>query len=383
MQASCVKIATQMYNILFIHGVSAIGGSERDLLSLIKNLSPLKYFPIVICPDKGPLYAELKKLDIKIEILNIPPWRKGKYILSIPIAIYRIRKIIAKNNIDLIHVNDFWYFPITFLAARPFNIPVITHIRQEIEVPKIKKYWLSYSDMLLPVSNSIKNTILMSGIQDSRIMTLYSGLDIEHIPNVDAEMRRILNINSDQPVIGTVATIDPRKGYEYLIEALAEIKKNYGDIKCVIVGDGDSTYKSKLGMLSKRLGVSDNIVYVGFQHNVYPYISMMDIFVLPSIMEGFGIVILEAMAMSKPIVATKVGGIPEIVADNITGILIEPKDPISLASAILSILDDSEKRSLMGMAGRKRVELFFSIKVTIKTLEEVYENILNAKKFYG
>lgn len=366
-------------NILYIHGESAIGGAETDLLSIVKSIDRTKFNPIVVCPG-GPLYEYLTGLNVKTFMFKLPSWRKGKSILFLPWAVYKLRKTILRENINLIHVNDFWYFPVVYLASRNLEVPCITHIRQEIEVEKIKKYWLHYSDMLIPMSDHIKTSAIRTEIPEKKIKVVYTGLHLDDIPFTgSSDVKEKLGIAGHEPVIGTVANIYPRKGYEYLIEAIANIKKEIKDLRCIIVGEGDREYKLKLDRLANKLGVSENIIYVGFQRNVYPFIAIFDIFVLPSILEGFGIALIEAMAMGKPVVASNTGGIPEVVEDGVTGILVPPKNPDALADAILGLLNDKIKMKAMGIAGKERVNKFFTLKRMISQIENCYDELLNKK----
>jgi glycosyltransferase involved in cell wall biosynthesis len=190
-------------------------------------------------------------------------------------------------------------------------------------------------------------------------------------------IRQRYGLPSGQLLIGAVANLFPRKGYEYLLEALADVRKIVPHIHCIIVGEGDEEYYEKLMNLVHERDLHSVVTFAGFQPNVLEYLADFDVVVLPSILEGFGIVLLESMAMGKPVIASRVGGIPEAVEDGVTGILVPPANSRKLAEALVVLLENSALRQSMGKAGRERVETLFSLERTIKAIEGSYNNILS------
>jgi len=265
-----------------------------------------------------------------------------------------------------------------WLASKLTKRPCVVHIRQQIEPVKIKKYWLKKPDILIAVSQEIREVVIAAGVKDDRIMVAHSGIDISQgVRKIDRmNVRSLYSLDPTQPVIGTVAHLFPRKGYEFLIEALEGVKKHFPDIHLLIVGDGDKDYRSKLVTIGRRLGLERSITFVGFQRQVFDYISVFDIFVLPSVLEGFGIVLLEAMALEKPIVASRVGGIPDIVKDGVSGLLVPPRDSVALASALIQLLHDRDRRLKMGRAGRHRLEQHFTLGGMVKVIQDIYAGLL-------
>ena len=150
----------------------------------------------------------------------------------------------------------------------------------------------------------------------------------------------------------------------------------------MIVGEGNSAYREKLEELSKNLGLSGTIVFTGFREDIPRIMNMLDIVVLPSTthLEGLSRVIIEAMASSKPVIATNSGGNPEAVEDGATGLLVPPEDPNKLAESILTLIKDKTKRNQMGEAGRKRAEKLFNIEKNVFRIEKVYEELLCQKQ---
>ncbi len=366
--------------ILYLHGITMIGGAETDLLSLIGGLNREEFHPYVACPPEGPLVEELRSLHVPLCGLELPAWRKLTDISRNPIAVGHLVRLIHKHRIDLIHVNDFWWNPVAWLASRLTRRPCVVHIRQHIQPIKVKQYWLNKSDMLIAVSHGIKDIVLGAGVRRDRIKVAHSGIDFPVGFQQHDRIKSCYSLETDQPVIGIVAHLLPHKGYEYLIQAFGEVKKAFPKSHLLIVGDGNAHYRSELSTLIERLGLERAITFAGFQRKVFEYISAFDVFVLPSIYEAFGIALLEAMAMEKPIVASRVGGIPEIVVDGISGILVPPRDSGALASALLRLLQDEKVRREMGRAGRQRLETHFTRDGMLTVIQDIYAEFLTANK---
>jgi len=360
--------------ILYVHGISKIGGAEQELLRVLEHLDREQFLPFVVCPGSGPLLNQVRKLGVLVYPASLPPWRKIKTILKIPGAVWLIFRLIRDLRIDLVHVNDYWWGPLTSMAARIAKVPCVVHIRQEVEPIRIPQYWFKKPQRLIAVSNGIKKVVVESGVEASKIIVLHSGVDTSMSADA-AEGKRIRDcygLLPDQPVIGTVANIFPRKGHEFLIEAIREIQKELPRIHCLIIGEGDPDYRALLLERIEKAGLEKAITFTGFQSGVLAYIAAMDVFVLPSLLEGFGIVLLEAMIMERPVVATAVGGIPEIVEDQATGFLVPPGNSRALTEKILTFLRDPALRKRLGQAGRKRVLEHFSIDCMVSQLQKLY-----------
>ncbi|MBW1613078.1 MAG: glycosyltransferase [Deltaproteobacteria bacterium] len=164
------------------------------------------------------------------------------------------------------------------------------------------------------------------------------------------------------------------KGFEYLVETLPDVLREYPDARFLIVGEGP--LRDKLKVKSEELSVEDKVVFTGFRSDIKEILSAVDLLVVPSLLEGFPMVTLEAMAMAKPIVATNIDGITEQITDGVTGILVPPKDPSALAKAIIRALTNKELARSMGLSAREKVELEFSVEKMVAETERVYLSLL-------
>jgi len=365
--------------ILYAHGIQDIGGAETDLITMLKGLDRERFQPSVACPPTGAFTERLRNIPVAVIPALFPSWRKLKDLWLIPIAVVSWVAILKRGKFDLVHINDYWWTPIVWLACRIRRIPCLVHIRQQIEPRRVKQYWLEKPNGVLAISQEIRHVAVEGGVDPDRIRVVYSGLDFSSkAGQVDKGLiRQRYGLPDGQLLIGAVANLFPRKGYEYLLEALSDVRNIVPHVHCIIVGEGNEEYTEKLMNLVRAKDLKEFVTFAGFQPNVSEYMADFDVVVLPSILEGFGLVLLEAMAMGKPVVASRVGGIPEVVEDGVTGILVSPAHSRKLAEALIILLENSTLRQSMGEAGRKRVETLFSLERTIKAIEGSYSDLLS------
>jgi glycosyltransferase involved in cell wall biosynthesis len=363
--------------VAFVHGIGEIGGAERELLVYLEHLPRRDIRPLVVCPAEGPLSEKVAALGINTQHVTFPAWRKFLQWPRRWEAVRCLRYIIEQTSPSMVHVNDIWWLPQTLRAVKGLGIPILCHVRQEIQPRKVRRYELSSADVVFAVSRDVEASLRAGGVQPERIRVLHSGIDLALVPaSPDGqEFRRRHGIPPAAPLLGTVANLFPRKGYEVMCRALSVLRRSRPEIHYLIVGTGDPGYEQTLRKLVQSLGMGGQVHFAGFQEPVYPALAAVDVYVHPATMEGFGIALVEAMAMAKPVVATTTGGIPDIVVHEETGLLVAPGEQEALASAIGILLDDSNRWAALGKAGRKRVERLFTVDAMLSTLVACYEGV--------
>jgi glycosyltransferase involved in cell wall biosynthesis len=364
--------------VLFIHGITEIGGAERELLVIVDRLPRCGFRPLVVCPGIGPLTEELAQRNVEVRFAPMPPWRKLFAYPKRPAAVRALRDVIAAVHPGLIHVNDIWWVPQTLRAVAGVRVPIIAHVRQEIEPPKVRRYELDKVDLVLPMSRQIRQSLEKGGVLPERLKVLHSGIDLSAVPDHEdgREIRHRFGIPAEALVLGTVANLFARKGYDVMLRALPEIVATFPQVHYLIVGTGDVDYETRLRTMVRDLELESRVHFAGFQESVYPCLAAMDLYVHPALMEGFGIAVLEAMAMRKPVVATTAGGLPEVAQDGDTGILVPPGDPDALARAVLLLLQDPARCRKLGEAGRDRVAALFTVDAMMDNLAAGYRALL-------
>jgi glycosyltransferase involved in cell wall biosynthesis len=374
-------ITSDRVNILHLTPGLALGGAERMLLALVRDLDKEKY-NIKVCCWRGK--RELKKAveEAGAEVIDLR--QESGNILKVSL---KLRKVIKNNNIQLIHSYLFDADLCAFLAGKTTGVPIIVSTVPSFTFLRSKKHQLRYKvlslffDTFIPISEAISQYMIKNcKITSRKVTVVHPGfLDKFSNPNDEEEtkgLRKEFGLTGTDIVIGTVARLDPRKGYNYLLESAAKISKIYPRVRFIFAGVGE--LKAELEELVKKLDISEKIIFAGNVKSIPDFLGLLDIFVLPSLDEGFGIVVLEAMTAGLPVVASKVGGIPEIINENETGFLVEPANPEALAQAIIKLIDDKELRVRMGDLAKAEVKKFSSKEMT-KKIEKVYDFYIGKK----
>ncbi|HET9844131.1 MAG TPA: glycosyltransferase family 4 protein [Nitrospira sp.] len=372
--------------LLYIHGVAAVGGAERDLLAILRTLGRPDWEPHVACPSEGPLSTLMAQAGVLHHPMMLPPWRKWFSPFIRWLAVKKLQTLLDQLKPALIHVNDIWWVPQTLEAVRGrpgLRIPVVGHVRQEIEPEKVKRYRLHELDAVIAISRQVQRALIAGGVDQRSVQKIYSGVDLatSGVGTVDRKtMCRTLGVSEEALLLGTVAHLFPRKGYDVMLRALPAIIRTLPAVHYMVIGTGDGVYEQRLRALSAELGISDHVHFLGFQEDVKPFLAVLSLYVHPARMEGFGIAVVEALAAGKAVVVTNVGGLPEVVEEGETGLLVAPDDPEALSGAVLSLLRDGGRRRAMGERAVKWVQERFDLRASVTAMERLYEDVLSAHR---
>jgi glycosyltransferase involved in cell wall biosynthesis len=356
---------------------SSLTGAPRHLLTLLSGMNRVRFIPTVILPP-GPLVEQLKKR--KIPVFQVP--MKGRAYVT---AVNAVQKLLMKYDPDVVHTHGQRAGLIGRTASRrlpmkrvhtehtythqfKLNNPVL-HL-SHLQVMKMLDRW---TDKTIAVSNAVKHFLVDVGItRPDKVVVIHNGITPLGRKVSEAEVRAFqdkFKITADDIVIGTIGSFNATKDTATLIKAVSRMVKQWPNIKLVLVGKGP--LKFKLEKLVKKLDLEEHVVFIGALENVLPALMSFKVFVLPSLSEAFGITLLEAMKVGVPIVATKVGGIPEIITHNHNGLLVEPKDPKKLAGVLMKLLNDKKLQRKLVSNHAKNLEQFSADKMVRKT-EQVY-----------
>ena len=231
-------------------------------------------------------------------------------------------------------------------------------------------------DLFLCASNAIRTMLIGDGVPAERTMTVYEGVDLEHVaaaPLLDVHAE--LWLPSGAPLVGNVAALVPHKGHRYLIKAAATVVRQVPDARFVILGTGE--LEATLRKQVKDLHLERHVLLAGFRPDALSLQKGFDLFAMSSLTEGLGTVLLDAMALGQAIVATRAGGIPEVVAHDQTGVLVPPRDADALAAAVVRLLGDADRRAQLGLAGRERVRASFSVERMVQATLDAYDRLVD------
>ena len=394
--------------ILFIHpSINRPCGPDNSLFELISRLDRNQFDLSLAVPKDSDLVRKYKNLCSQVFILpqarQAPPFERVsslvQYLWSFHKALVHFRTILNKYKFNLVHANLELCWP-AGLAARSLDIPTVTHIRGMTAVKRkrvsgIIAWILQLSaDRLIAVSTAVADAYVNAGVDPHRILVINNGVDVSRFHPVaqNASFRNRFGVSVGDPVIASVGSADPRKGWMNLIKACGVITRKYPELKCFFIGDlkigesqflGQSSYTNLLRATVESLNLNRNINFTGALSDIESIYAGINILVQPSESEAGPRAVLEALSSGVPVVATDVGGNRSYIQDGINGLLVKPSDELALAQAICEILTDKEKQKRMAYNARKVAEDIFSINVHVESVTKLYLSLLKLPKTYG
>lgn len=297
-----------------------------------------------------------------------------------------ISNLIDDESIDIVHANGFFSFQAP-LAGFIKKKKVVWHLMgtmyPDLLIKVARRTMMKISSTIVVISESIGSYYLADNLNSVKVRIVHEGVDtskfsreLSRTENMH-QMRRRISINDTDKIIVSVGNVSPVKGYETLIDCARELKNNNRHLKIVIAGDIPKQQEDHYRLLSRKIheyGLDETVLFLGRIEEIRELLNISDVFVLSSITEGTPIAILEAMAMEIPVVATEVGGIPDIIRNGENGLLVPANDPKSLADAIMKLIDDPIMMASIGLKGRETVEKEFSLDSCVMAHIEIYNN---------
>jgi glycosyltransferase involved in cell wall biosynthesis len=383
--------------VVFVQPTSEVGGSDIALYRLVTNLDRSRFRPVVVMPREGPLTARFRAAGVHVRVLSMPQLRSVRdlrhqagYLLRFWPSVLRLALLLRRERAAIVHSNSLYCLHGAW-AALFARVPHVWHIREIPDVPRPARSLLLAMAVRLSV-RVIAMTEAVGAMFDGRlrkrgpkVVTVPDGIDLSAFhPGCDgARIRHELGIASDAPVAGFVARLDPWKGAEVFVRAAAAVSKQLPDARFIVCGGelpGYESYADGLVRLASELGLDGRLHFTGWTYNVEAIPDVMaalDVLVHTSVRpEPFGLVLVEAMATAKPVVAARHGGVPEVVDEGVTGLLVEPGDWQGYAAAMLDVLRDATRAGALGAAGRTRAERLFDVRAYARIIEAMYGGIL-------
>jgi glycosyltransferase involved in cell wall biosynthesis len=358
------------------------GGAQVVLFRLLSRLDLCKYDPQVVCFYNGNSFIADNIRNLGIPVTDIGFSKPWKFI-----RLWRLWMKLKGERPIILHCWLFHANLVGRLLGYCLKVPVIITSRRNVVLigkfrEQLKCLTRKMDDAIIAVCDLARNAeIEGTKVNPEKVITIYNGIDVNNFEIIPfkAKMNSCFGggENPESIILGSVGRLCAQKGFIFLINALDLLVEENPYIKLIIVGEGKM--RSTIENHVQKLGLSENVQFLGYQNNILEILRSMDIFVLPSLWEGMPNAILEAMAAGLPVVATNVGGTPEVVVDGETGFLVPPRDPEALANAIQRLIDDPELRKKFGQAGRERVERHFTIQETVRKTEELYLRLLAEK----
>lgn len=382
-----------MKNILFIHQSADLYGSDKTLLLLLKHLDKAKFNPIVIIPLDGPLKDELEKENIKVIIAPVlklyrkmfTPGNLLKFFKEINLGITLLDELHKEYKFDLIYTNTLAAL-LGFIFARKRKIMHLWHVHEIIESPKL--FTRLFCKLIQNKANTkiVYNSLSTQSFWDinpeikAKSTVIWNGLELPKESASTNEIKAIrenfFKANQEDIVIALVGRISRWKGQLFLLNVFNSLSKKHPNLKLVFIGSpppNQDNFLENLNSDIQNFNLTNKVLVVPFQQEIFKFWQSIDIAVVPSTEpEPFGLVAVEAMLAKKPVIAANHGGVTEIVVNDETGLLFEPNNEDALYKALQQLIDNPQKRELMGIKGYQRATDTFSITTYVQNFENLF-----------
>jgi len=372
-----------MKKILFVLRPVA-GGMAEHIRILVQGLEP--DWQVVIA---GPAHLQIERegvvhlpLAISASLSPVADWP----------AIRQLRHYLQANYFDLVHAHGAKAALVSRLAALGLKVPVVMTAHNLVLsgsvggwkalAYQVLEHWLAARTAgYIAVSSAIAAELEYLGAKPTRVRVIYNGIDVDSFSRFHLDKKQArweLGLGQEGRIVGTVARFAPQKGLRYFVEMAEMLLRERDGLRFLLVGDGP--LRSQLEEMVSSKGLASHFVFAGHVADIRPYLKAMDVFVLPSLSEGLGISLLEAIAAGLPVVATRTGGIPEVINDGQEGWLVPPADSLALAGKVAWVLDNPEQVLPVVQQARTKVSAVFSHHAMLEQTQLFYDKIISEGK---
>jgi glycosyltransferase involved in cell wall biosynthesis len=385
--------------VLFVNAGTVVGGAEHSLLLLLAALRKADVHTHVALLEDGPFRERLSALGISQTVVSLPDLvrRAGRYdvrgsavqraalvAMGIPAA-WRLARLARQYRADVIHTNGMKSHLLGGLAGRIAGVPVVWHVRDFPPPGWAGRVFRAQARLLpstvLTNSEAVRSAFAPRGRAGVPVVVLHNPVDLDDFhPRTRGSIRRELGLGEDTPLVGMIAHLTPWKGHEVFLNAARRIAAAVPAARFVVVGgaryetNGHAGYLQSLVTHAAALGLDKRLTLTGDRDDVAAVLADLDVLVhCPTSPEPFGRVVAEAMAAGRPVVASRCGGIPELIEDGVNGLLVAPGDDAAVAAATVQLLNDRELRCRLGQAGRHRAESQFRLDAHAAAVLQSYQ----------
>ncbi len=362
--------------ILYLSTSSGPGGAERVISNLASSLDKDRYRAILCLFRPGWIQERSESRGVRTYIIPTHGMTDWRWALQ-------FRRLLRQEQVDLIHAHEFDANVQGTCVGAMMGLPLVATVHGknyfwERFRRRLAYRWVSRRATMVAVSENLKQFIVEQvGVSADRIKVLYNGVDaLPHCERTEVEKcKKELGLPETDQIVGVVGNLYPVKGHQYLIDGIPTVLKKCPNTSFVFAGRGQ--LETELKEQAHRLGLDQRVHFLGLRQDIPRILSLLDVFVLPSLSEGLSMAILEAMIAGKPVLATQVGGNPELVLDGQTGFLVPPRDSQALASRLVTLLTNRPQAVQFAEQGKYRAEGQFSLQTMVRTHQTLYEECLH------
>ena len=370
-----------------------VGGPAVHATLLTERLDPARYDSLLIAGTEDPREGNYLRLrNRSVPGLTVLPelGREIRGWLDLRALLHLVR-LMREYRPHIVHTHTAKAGTLGRVAARLARVPVVVHtyhghvFHGYFSLTKTRSFlaierWLAkHTDRLLTVSETVRQNLLSLGIgTPERLIVVPLGLDLDRFLVCESsrgQLRAELGMDPEALLVGIVARLVPIKRHECFLRAAAAVARRYPGCQFLVVGDGER--RTELERLVRQLALKGQVHFLGWRQDLERIYADLDLVALTSANEGSPVSLIEAMASGRPVVATRVGGVPDLVEDGVTGLLVPPEDPAALVEAIGALLADPERRRIFGRAGRERVYPAFSAERLLGDVDQLYMELVS------
>lgn len=370
------------HKVCLMLGGMGFGGGEKYVLYIAEGLSGHGYSFHFVTYKESLFTREARRRGHETKVIDMT--RR----LS-PLGLLRLTRFFKDQAFDLVHTNGARMNFYGRLAARLAGVPhvcsTVHNSLYDYPIGALKRSlyvavdaWTArYAERIIAVADALAADLRDKyGIAAEKVLTIHNGVDMEELRATRGReaLREELGLKPEDPCLSAIGRMTNQKGFTFLVRALPSIAERSPGVRCLFVGDGPLRYD--LEREAHALGVADICRFTGMRTDIPDILSATDVFVMPSLSEGFPMVLLEAMGMGRPVVATAVSGNPELIEDGRTGKLVAPSDPKALAEAVLRLLENPDEAQALGKAALIKVSTSFTVQIMVEKTERVYRSLL-------
>lgn len=363
-------------NILILGTHFRTGGITSYCLTLIKELRAAGH-KVIVVTGGGNCVEDLEALGVLHIKMNLRT--KSELSLKLLLALPRLKRIVLEENIDVIHSQTRVTQVLGHWLSRATGRPMVTTCHGFFKPKWGRRLLPCWGEKVIAISKAVRAHLLEDfHVPEEQIALIPNGVDVHRFKSVSAEKREELRHQwnvSRNPVIGIIARLSSVKGHTYLIQAMPYLVKHFPNLKCLIVGEG--AMERELKKQVARLDLEDNVLFYKVIHHTANMLPIFDVFVMPSLQEGLGLSAMEAQAAALPVVASRVGGLPDLIEDGETGLLVEPQNASALAEAILKLLNDPGLAKRIGRRAQSFIETHCGSEKTAQETLRIYEGVIH------
>lgn len=389
-----MKIMSKGINkIKIAHVVTRLDwGGPPDIIRLIcKSLDPEKFDVTIIVGSTGYPSLKTQRFLSEYSVITIPQLQREVNPANDITALFRLYYLLREKKFDIVHTHTAKAGALGRIAARFAGVPRIIHTSHGHNfygyfgpfksklVIMIERFLTHFTGRITALTELEKRDLASYQVaQPDKVVVINSGIELDQFRKVTIDSirkREELGISRDSLVVGMIGRLEPVKGSEYFIEAIHEVSKKIPDAEFLVVGEG--SLRHKLISQCKKLKISEKVTFTGWREDIQDILAILDVLTLPSLNEAVGRILIEAGACGIPVVATNVGGIPEVVQNGETGILVSPHNSNELARALISLLENEEERLSMGEAAKYWVDDKCSASRMVKRFSELYSEMVD------